>query len=63
MVVKVSTKVKLSMDLKTTVQVNDKSLISCVMVAAASLFLLIAYNIGGWNHAPLYLSSAKKGAR
>jgi hypothetical protein len=52
MVVKVSTKVKFSTDLKTTVQVNGERLISCV-VTAAHLFLLFTYNIGGWNHAPL----------
>jgi len=52
MVVKVSTKVKFFTDLKTTVQVNGESLMSCV-VTAAHLFLLFTYNIGGWNHAPL----------
>jgi hypothetical protein len=52
MVVKVSTKVKLSFDLKMTVQVNDESLMFCVMTVAVSLFLLFACNIGGWDHTP-----------
>lgn len=59
--VKFSTKVKLSIDSKTTAQVNDESAISFEITPAAYLFLLFAYKLGGRNHAPLYLSSAKKG--